>query len=300
MSFSWAPADLAADIAPVRAGGEDGAATHRYALTIPRHWDFLFPSGGVVTSAALRAAALTIDDPSYRLVSATSIFCEPIHAGDVVIDVEVLRAGGAAVQTRMHLHPPESAGAQVLATFARDRAGPDITGARMPSVPPPDACLDLLADDGKNPHLKAPFFANVDVRLARGTRFWTPDFVAGPARYARWFRYRRPQRDAAGRLDRLALPPIADTMPAALTHAIGPGPYRFHAPSLDLTVHVVDDTDREWVLVSVYARRARAGWAIGEAELWDDTGRLLAFASQAMFIRNVTGDPPVRDASESG
>ncbi len=294
MTLPWAPADLGVDIAPLRTPGDD----HRYTLDIPRHWDFLFPSGGVVTSAALRAAEHAIGDPSYRLVSATAMFCEPIHAGAVAIDVEILRAGGAAVQTRTHLRTPGQAGAQVIATFGRDRAGPDIRGAAMPDVPPPDRCPDLLADDGKNPHLKARFFANVDVRLACGARFWTPDFTAGPARYARWFRYRCPQRDTAGRFDRLALAPIADTMPAALTHAVGPGPYRFHAPSLDLTVHVVDDTEREWVLVSAYARRARAGWAIGEAELWDDTGRLLAFASQAMYIRSISGDPPVRDATE--
>ena len=87
-------------------------------------------------------------------------------------------------------------------------------------------------------------------------------------------------------------------MPAALTNAVGPGTYRFFAPSLDLTVHVVDDTDGEWILVSSYARRARAGWAIGEAELWDERGRLVAFASQAMYIRNVVGEPPVRDATK--
>lgn len=293
MSFPWAPADLAADTTPAPIA----AAERRYALTIPRHWDFLFPSGGVVTTAALRAAEHALADPSYRLVSATAIFCEPIQPGDVLVDVELLRAGGAAVQTRTHLHAAGSAGAQVIATFARDRAGPDMRGAAMPAVPPPAACPDLLDDDDRNPHHRAPFFANVDMRLARGTRFWTPEFTAGPARYARWFRYRRPQRDAADRFDRLALPPLADTMPAALTQALGPGPYRFYAPSLDLTLHVIDDTEREWLLVAAYVRRARAGWAIGEAELWDDTGRLLAFATQAMYIRSLAGDPPTRDAA---
>ncbi|MBZ0232053.1 MAG: thioesterase family protein [Deltaproteobacteria bacterium] len=293
-AFPWAPADLAADIAPVRVPGD----APRYTLSLPRHWDFLYPSGGVVTAAALRAAEDAIGDPTLRLISTSTIFCDPIQAGDVEIEVDLLRTGSAAVQVRVQLRFPGTAGAQLLATFARERPGPDIVGAAMPDVPPPAACIDLLADDGKNPHLKAPFFANVDVRLARGTRFWTPEFVAGPARYARWFRYRRPQRDRAGRFDRLAYAPIADTMPAALTHAIGPGPYRFYAPSLDLTLHVVDDTDREWILVSAYVRRARAGWAIGEAELWDDAGRLVAFASQAMYIRNIVGEPPVRDATK--
>lgn len=289
-------ADLRAETTPVPQGGPPG----RYALTITPNWDFLLPSGGVVMTAALRAAEHAVGDAAYRLVSATSIFCEPIQPGAVELDVDVLRAGGAAVQTRTHLRTPGSAGAQVLSTWARDRTGPDVRGARMPDVPPPDACPDLLADDGqgKNPHLRAPFLRNFEVRLARGDRLWTTEFRAGPARYARWFRYRRPQTTAEGLLDRLAHAPIADTMPAALTQAIGPGPYRFHAPSLDLTVHVVDDTDREWVLVSAYVRRARAGWAIGEAELWDDRGRFLGFATQAMYVRSITGEIPVREATD--
>jgi len=291
-------ADLAADTTPVPTAGAPGETRRGYALTLSSQWDFLYPSGGVVMTAALRAAAAALADPDYRLVSATAIFCEPIKPGAVELDVELLRVGGAAVQTRTHLHPPGSAGAQILATFARERTGPDVRGARMPTVPPPAACPDLLADDGKNPHLRARFFGNVEMRLARGHRFWTDEFQAAPARYARWFRYHRPQRDAAGRFDRLAHAPLADTMPAALTQAIGPGAYRFYAPSLDLTLHVVDDTEREWLLVSAYVRRARAGWAIGEAEVWDDTGRLLAVASQAMYVRTITGAPPVRDATE--
>ena len=45
MSF----ADLAADTA-VRA---DEAVPGRYTLTLPDHWDYLLPSGGVVMTAAL-------------------------------------------------------------------------------------------------------------------------------------------------------------------------------------------------------------------------------------------------------
>ncbi len=290
-SYPWAPADLAADTRPIR------RADHTYTLDVPSHWDFLLPSGGALMSAALRAAEDTVADPVFRLASATAIFCEPVYPGAVDIDVEVLRRGSSAVQTRSHLRASGGAGLQVTATFARDRAGPDVLGASPPDVPPPDQCVDLLADHGKNPHGRAAFFANVDCRLAAGTRLWPPDFVAGPARYARWFRYRRPQRDAAGRFDRLALAPIADTMPAALAQAIGPGPYRFFAPSLDLTLHLIDDTDRAWILVSACVRRARAGYAIGEAELWDDQGRLVAVATQTMYVRTLAGEPPIIDAS---
>jgi hypothetical protein len=61
------------------------------------------------------------------------------------------------------------------------------------------------------------------------------DWAPGPARIARWFRYRVPQLPD-GRFDPLAIPPIADTMPPALIQKLAGAPALL-APSLDLTVH---------------------------------------------------------------
>lgn len=280
-----APADLAADTRATPLGGG------RYRAVVPPTWSFLLPSGGVLATAALRAAFDELGDPALHLISTTTTFCTPIEAGPLDLEVVVLRRGNAASQVRVHARGAGATdgGLETIATFARDRAGPDVVGARPPAVPPPDQC-------GDSGDIRAPFFANLDCRRAAGSPLRGPDLVAGPARYARWFRYRVPQRDR-GHLDRLALPPIADTMPAALAQALGPGPYRFFAPSLDLTVQIIDDTERDWVLVATRVRRAHAGWAVGEAELWDDAGRLLAIASQAMYVRTVAGEPPTVDAS---
>ena len=89
----------------------------------------------------------------------------------------------------------------------------------------PADCDDIMDGAPQNAHMRVRFFGNVDCRLARGARFWNPGWEAGPARYARWFRYKVPPRDAAGRLDRLAHPPIADTMPAAVAQGLGPSGY---------------------------------------------------------------------------
>ena len=113
---------------------------------------------------------------------------------------------------------------------------------------------------------------------------------AGPARLGRWFRYRVPQRLANGRFDPLAIPPIADTMPPALIQKLGPDHQPFHAPSLDLTVHFLEDTDSQWLLTYVHARRARGGYATAAAEIWDREGRLVATATQMMMLRRVPGD----------
>jgi acyl-CoA thioesterase len=293
MSF----ADLALDTA-VRA---DPEVAGRYRIALPDHWDYLLPSGGVVMTCALRAAEAELGDPALRLASATTIFATPVHPGTLVADVHPIRRGNNAAQLRVslrhELHKEPGPQLELTATFCRDRKGPDVVGVAFPEVA---ALADAQSVDDvapNNPHTRWRFYQQLECRLGDGVPFWQPEFAAGPARYARWLRYRVPQRDAQGRLDRLALPPLVDTMPTALHRAIGPGPYRFYAPSLDLTVYTVDDTRREWLLVSVTVRRARAGWAIGDAEVWDDEGRLVAYGAQAMYLHGVSGDPPTVDAS---
>ena len=289
------PADLAADTA-VRA---DSATPGRYHVMLPDHWDFLLPSGGVVMTCALRAAAAELGDPALRFASATTIFCTPIKHGPLVADVVVLRRGGSAVQVRVALRDGSGEpGLELLATFMRERKGPDVRGVAFPRVKSLADALPVDYGSRNNPLVRLRFHQQIEYKLAEGGQFWPPEETAGPARYARWVRYRTPQRDGAGQLDRLALMPLIDMMPVALHRAIGPGSYRFHAPSLDLTAYVIDDTTREWLLLAVTARRAKAGWAIADTDVWDDEGRYLAHGAQAMFLRGVAGEPPVVDASE--
>jgi acyl-coenzyme A thioesterase PaaI-like protein len=287
-------ADLAVDTA-VRA---DPATPGRYRIALPDHWDFLLPSGGVAMTCALRAAQAELGDPELRFASATTVFCTPIKNGALVADAFVLRRGGATVQVRVALRDASGEpGLEMIGTFMRKRKGPDVRCVAFPRVKALGDAPPI--DDGsrRDASLRFRFHTQVEYRLAEGERFWQPEFSAGPGRYARWVRYRVPQRDALGRFDRFALPPLIDSMPSALHRAIGPGDYRFLAPSLDLTTYVIDDTDREWVLISVTARRANDGWAIADVDVWDDEGRYLAHGSQGMYLRGVAGEPPVIDAS---
>lgn len=297
-------ADLAIDTAVVA----DPSAPGRYRITLPDAWDYLMPSGGVVMTCALRAAEAALGEPALRLASSTAMFCTPIHATTLNADVVVLRRGGATAQVQIALSHAkaiehgegdlDNRGVVVTATFVRDRKGPDVKGLGFPSeVRSVEEAVRVEDEAPNNPHARFRIYQQWECRIAAGDKFWVPDFQDGPARYARWIRYRTPQRDAEGRLDRLALPPLIDTMPTALHRAIGPGGYRFFAPSLDLTTYVVDDTDREWLLVDARVRRARAGWAIADCDVWDDTGRLVAYGAQTMYLHGVAGDPPVIDAS---
>src|SRR5262245_6265554 len=123
------PADLAVDTA-VRA---DPEIRGRYHVALPDHWDFVMPSGGVGMTCALRAAVAALGDPTLRLASATTIFCTPIKNGALVADVVVLRRGGSTAQLRVALRDSSGEpGLELLATFLRDRPGPDVRGVAFP------------------------------------------------------------------------------------------------------------------------------------------------------------------------
>lgn len=267
-----------------------------YTAELTDAWDWLTPAGGALMTVAMRAMQAELGDRTYRPVSATTLFCSPVPSGPMEIRVEILRKGNAAAQVRAALSSTRlpGPGLEVSATFARDRQGIDMLGATFPAAPPPDSAPRF---DEHGPHRLGlfPFLSNVDVRLAQGYPFWAKEFLERnpgvsalaeePARFARWYRYKVPQMEADGTLDPLALPPLADTMPSAIANRIGASGKPFHAPSLDLTVHFLEPATTEWLLVATYARRARAGYATAEAEIWTEDGRLTAFATQTMMLR---------------
>ena len=280
--------DLAADTAVTRLKVAPGW----YTANLPDVWNFLTPSGGVLMTVAMRAMQEELADPALRPLSANTHFCSPVPAGPLEIRVEVLRHGNAAAQIRAQLSSTAmpGPGLEVSATFGRDRDGIDLIDVTPPEVPGPEA-LAPLDDEGAGRFIP-PFFLNFEARLALGQPWWTPGWPPGRARVCRWFRYKAAQRLADGRFDPLALPPIADTMPPALVQKLGPDHAPFHAPSLDLTVHFLEDTTSQWLLTDVRSRRARVGYATADAEIWDDRGRLVAVATQMMMLRRMPAMGP--------
>lgn len=264
--------------------------SHRYQTDLPDRWNWRFPSGGVLMTLGLRAIRATIPDPAFVIVSATTTFCQPVPAGRIEIDVFILRQGNAASQVRACLRAAGVEGVclEVTATLAIERNSPaiDFLDAVFPDVPLPKDAQAFDETQRIGLQLKRyPILDNIDVRLALGQVWWKPDFSAGPARFARWIRYKTPQKDASGRWDPLALPPIIDMMPTAVRQKMGPNGPPYYAPSLDLTIHFLDPTDSEWLLISTFVRRARAGYATAEAEVWSEDGKLVAYATQTMFLR---------------
>jgi acyl-CoA thioesterase len=280
------PADLALDtsVKPIP------EAPGWYAAHLPEAWSWRLPAGGVLMTVALRAIQSAIADPGLEPVSATATFCSAVPAGPLEVRVDILRRGNAVVQARAALRAPTSRGPdlEVTATFARDREGIDFLDAQPPAVLRPEQARSMKElIRGESP--RYAFLDNFDDRMALGHPWSEEDWPAGPARFARWMRYLVPQRLEGGALDPLAIPPIADMMPPAVAAKLGSTGPRFHAPSLDLTVHFLDRTASEWLLVSAWARRARVGYASAEIEIWGEDGRLAAYATQTMMLRRHKG-----------
>lgn len=279
------PADLAADTAVEPRGGG------HYACTLPRHWDYLLPSGGVLVTLALRAIAAELglrpgllgEDTGVRPLSATAVFCSPVPAGPVVIAVTVLRRGALASQVRAQLSAfGGELGLELIATFGLERPVVDATMCAAPVVAEPG---ELPAIDPADQTFIPAFIRNFDHRRAIGSAWWRADeWVAGD-RSGYWYRYLRAQRLPDGRLDPLALPPLIDTMPPAMCSLIGPPARAFTAPSLDLTVHFVQDTTSEWLLTHARCRAVRGGYATADIEIWDEARRLIAYGTQVMILR---------------
>ena len=278
------PNDLALDTRVQRLGVAPGW----YTANLSAAWDIRTPSGGTLMTVAMRAMQEELADPALRPLSAHTHFCSPVPAGPLEVRVEILRHGKAVAQIRAQLSSltTPGPGLEVSATFARQRDGVDFIDTEPPQVARPESLAPVENMPGLDLGNQPRFFSNFDTRIALGSPWWTDDWKPGPARIGRWFRYRVPQRLPDGRFDPLAVPPIADTMPPALIQKLGPRPLPFIAPSLDLTVHFLEDTTAEWLFALVHARWARMGYATASAEIWDDRGVLVALATQMMFLRS--------------
>jgi hypothetical protein len=105
-----------------------------------------------------------------------------------------------------------------------------------------------------------------------------------------WYRFDDTPFLGDGTVDPLALVVLADTMPGAVGEKVGAGPRAWFAPSVDLTLHLLDACRSPWVLAHNRARHAGDGYASADMALWDcgEDGsgppRLVAYATQLFLF----------------
>jgi acyl-CoA thioesterase len=267
------------------------AGAGRYRAQLDHSWDlFPLPQGGIVASFALRAATEEVGDPAQVLRTATTVFAGQVAAGDLEIDVEILRRGRSATQVRTTVrNAGASSGTTALAVFGARRDGPSFVDVAPPQVPPPSECRSYRdpLPAGVELFEPAPFWSRVEGRAALGHPPWE-EHEGEASDVATWLRFDDPPRLADGGLDPLAVLTLADRMPGAVSERMGHRD-RWFAPSADLTVHLLAPACTTWLLAHDRARWAGDGWASAESTLWDEEGRLVAYATQLMLFTKPDG-----------
>ncbi|MCA9639101.1 MAG: thioesterase family protein [Polyangiaceae bacterium] len=267
--------------------GDHGAS---YVGELSDDWSFRSPSGGLLSAlgvAAMREELRRLGRGEQAPLSCTATFCSVVPSGPVRVEVTPLRVGNAVSQLRARVFAAESdeLGLEVSASFGVPRSGPEFCAVRFPEVRELEASPAGSGGVPFAPGVVPRFFQRFEARRAAGNDLWAKDWSAGEAHHARWVRFLDEPRGADGKLELLSLVALADTMPPSVVQYLGPGFEPFIAPSLDLTVHLVRSTTRQWLLCSARARVAFRGYASAEIEIWDDERNLLAFGTQVMLFR---------------
>ncbi|HXQ44379.1 MAG TPA: thioesterase family protein [Acidimicrobiales bacterium] len=276
----------AATVRPVGGG--------RYLAELDERWNLRpLPQGGIITAIAVRAMEAELAHEHQRPRTLHTTFAAQVTHGPLDVEVEVLRAGRSMSQLRAEIRNPGSRrGHLTTCVFGASRRGFDFTDLGPPDVIPDPAVCPSFRDpppEGEPAFDPMPFWAQlVEGRSVIGHAPWD-DHVPERAERAMWYRFDESPLLADGRLDPLALIVLADTMPGAVGEMVGRSRQTWFAPSVDLTVHLLDNCRSSWVLAHNRARFAGDGYASADMALWDcgDDGggapRLVAYATQ-MFL----------------
>jgi acyl-CoA thioesterase len=259
----------------------------RYRASLDHSWDLVpLPQGGVVASLALRASAAEVEDPAQKLRTCTAIFAGQVAAGEMEIDVKVLRRGRSATQVLATIrNAGETSGTTTTAVFGSSRRGPSFVDLSPPVVPPPSECPSYR--DPPPPGVEAfeprPFWSRVEGRAALGHAPWEAYEPAG-SEVATWVRFDEPPVGDDGALDPLGVLTLADRMPGSVAERIGREGDPWFSPSADLTFHHFEPARTTWLLAHDRAHWADDGWASAESTIWDENGNLIAYATQMMLF----------------
>lgn len=143
---------------------------------------------------------------------------------------------------------------------------------KAPEVQPPEDCPIL-----ERHHDQASLHDHVEVRIARGMfGFSGAGEASGDGGNLLWIRMPGVEHD------RGALAIIADYMPSALGNALG---QIAHCTSIDNTIRYATAKSSKWVLCDNHMDFVGEGFGYGSVNMWNESGDLLATASQTVIVR---------------
>lgn len=272
------------------------AGSGRYTANLDEVWNLRpLPQGGIVTAIAVAAMARELDVDGHTPRTLHTTFAAQVAHGPLEVDVEVLRRGRSMSHARAEVrNPGTSRGHLTTAIFGSPREGFSFTDLEPPAVIPDPASCPSFRDPpppGFTFNMPPmPFWDRlVEGRPVIGHPPWE-EYTPERAERAMWYRFDDSPMVDDGQLDPLALVVLADTMPGAVGEMVGYQSRMWFAPSVDLTVHLLDACRSEWVLAHNRARFAGDGYASADMALWDcgnegrETPRLVAYATQLFLF----------------
>ena len=212
----------------------------------------------------------TIFARAARVSAATELAVEPIHGGRSFASANVSAWQG------------ERLCARALALL--DAPDPDLIrhAPPMPQVAAPEACPDT----GPSPLV----FPGAELRIVGGVDTWSPDAPTGPAELLLWLRYADAPDDVATNQAILAWGSDGFLIGTAMRPHAGIGQADAHGTlSTGVVGHTLTFhepfTSRDWLLVAHESPHASGGRSHGRAQVFTQSGRLVASFVQDNMIR---------------
>ncbi|MFF8771752.1 thioesterase family protein [Kitasatospora sp. NPDC015120] len=205
-------------------------------------------------------------------VSISGYYLSAATPGPATVRTEVIRTGRSLSTGTAALSQDGVERLRVVATHG-DLAAQDgevRTTAVPPQLPPPEQCIGV-EHAPRELLTQAALLERFDLRLDPATVGWALGQPSGTGRIQGWFRL------ADGRApDPLLLLLAADALPPVTFDLGMPG----WAPTVELTVHLRARPADGWLRLVHATRNLAGGYFEEDAEVWDESGRLVAQSRQ--------------------
>lgn len=278
---------------------EDPALPGRYTMDMSPAWNIFYTFGGMTMAAALRAAQLGVGRDDLHPLTAHALFCSPVGAGPVEIDVDVVRNGRTAANVCADLRQAGHDGTdlRLLATFGQHHdTHVQYQGIEFPAgILAPDECPQrpdpAEFSEARLPFPPVNFHEQNDWRPATEGFTWDENWGRGAVHdttFSSWFRLHHEPRLPDGTIDPVYYCVPADMLGPAIGRRLGPmsddNP-PFLILSLEIDLQFFRTTTSTWILQHVVSQEASNGYAFGTTELWDEDRHLIAYVTQRARLR---------------
>lgn len=260
----------------------------RFRFQVNRDWWVLLgPNGGFVAAVLLRACAVVVDDPERTPRTLTVHYLVPPREGPAEVEVTVERAGRGVTYLSARMYQEGRLLALAVSAFSGPRPSvTEFSHGTMPTVPPPQQCLRLVADDSG-----IPLRHRWENLWAVGPLPGSGEPDPGEIEVGGWIRLAE-----ASPFDHIVLAAMADAwLPPIISL---PDPPTSAVPTVELTVHFRDRerlatlTPADWCLVVFRSKTAQEGFIEEDGEIWSADGRLLAQCRQLAVLLPLPADHP--------